>query len=145
MDHSVALSDNRGNSVSLLPGELVSVTDIVKKLGKEVVDQAWSTMNQARDTLQLDAHRVALQEHLDKLSGKSSGVWDRFVRWILSFIPTFDALGHFDLLLSGVPGFENIKIPKEQLLGMYQKLQDTKFVQERDKLRTYISSQSDAI
>jgi hypothetical protein len=28
---------------------------------------------------------------------------------------------------------------------MYQKLQDTKFVQERDKLRAYITSQSDVI
>ena len=61
IDHSVTVSDNRGNSVSLLPGELASVTNILKKLGKEVVDQAWNTMNGARDTLQLEAHRVALQ------------------------------------------------------------------------------------
>lgn len=131
--------------MSLLPGELVSVTNILKKLGKEFVDQAWNTMNQTRDTLQLDAHRAALQEHLDKLSGKTSNIWDRFVRWILSFVPTFAELELLESLLSEVPGLENIKIPKEQLLGMYQKLQDTKFVQERDKVRTYISSQSGAL
>jgi hypothetical protein len=131
--------------VSLLPGELVSVTNILKKLGKELVDQAWNTMNQTRDTLQLDAHRAALQAHLDKLSGKTSNIWDRFVRWILSFVPTFAELELLESLLSEVPGLENIKIPKEQLLGMYQKLQDTKFVQERDKVRTYISSQSGAL
>jgi hypothetical protein len=61
VDHSVSLTDKSGNSVSLLPGELVSVTDILKKLGKEVVDQAWNTMNQTRDTLQLEAHRATLQ------------------------------------------------------------------------------------
>lgn len=61
VDHSVTLSDKRGNSISLLPGELVSVTNILKKLGKEVVDQTWNTMNQTRDILQLEAHRVTLQ------------------------------------------------------------------------------------
>jgi len=40
---------------------------------------------------------------------------------------------------------ENIKIPKEQFLGIYQKIQDTKFVQEREKLRTYIGSHSEAL
>ncbi|MFZ2255625.1 MAG: hypothetical protein WAW59_03305 [Patescibacteria group bacterium] len=71
VDHSVSLTDRRGNTVNLLPGELVSVTDILKKLGKEVVDQTWSTMNQARDMLYLETHRASLQSQLDKLSGKT--------------------------------------------------------------------------
>jgi hypothetical protein len=53
---------------------------------------------------------------LDKLSGKSGGLWDQFVRWILSFVPTFAELEHFELLLSGIPGLEDIKIPKDQIL-----------------------------
>jgi hypothetical protein len=92
------------------------VTNILKKLTRDVVDATWTTWNQARDTVFIDTHRASIQMQLDKLSGKSSGLWDRFVRWILSFVPTFSELEHFELLLSGVPGFENIKIPKEQLL-----------------------------
>jgi len=145
VDHSVSLTDRRGNLVNLLPGELVSVTDILKKLGKEVVDQTWSAMNQARDMLYLETHRASLQSQLDKLSGKTWGLWDSFVRWILSFIPTFADLAILESLLSEVPGFENITIPKEKILALYQKIQDTKFVQERDKIRTYIRSQSESL
>ena len=67
------------------------------------------------------------------------------MRWILSFIPTFDDLAVLESLLSEVPGLENIEIPTEQILSVYQKFQDTYFVQEREKIRTYIESQSGSL
>jgi hypothetical protein len=65
------LTDTRGNTVSLLPGELTSVTNILKKLGKEAIDQTWNTMNRTRDTIFLEAHSTALQVQFDKISGKT--------------------------------------------------------------------------
>lgn len=85
--------------MSLLPGELVSIQNIFKKLGKEVVDQAWNTMNQARDVLFLNEHGANLQKQINILSGQSSNYWDRFVRWILSFIPKFDELSILESLV----------------------------------------------
>lgn len=119
--------------------------DILRKLGKEVVDQTWSTVNQVRDTAFLTEQSERIERNIDILSGRSGGLWDRFVRFILSLFPGFDDLAVLEGLLSDVPGFEHIKIPKEQLLRIYQKIQDTKFVQERDKIRTYIMTESESL
>lgn len=144
VDHSVSLTDNRGNSVSLLPGELVSVTDILKKLGKEIVDSTWSNINQAKDILFLESHTLTLRSNIDTLTGKSGGLWDRFVRWILSFVPTFDDLEVMQSLFGDVTGID-MDIPTEKVMSVYQKIQDTKFVQEREKLRSYILSASGTV
>lgn len=140
IDHSVILSDSQWNTMSLLPGELVSIQNIFKKLGKEVVDQAWNTMNQARDVLFLNEHGANLQKQINILSGQSSNYWDRFVRWILSFIPKFDELSILESLVLKKWSLNDLDISKEHILSIYQKLQDTKFVQERDSLRSYLES-----
>lgn len=145
IDHNIALSDNRGNSVSLLPGEFVSVTDILQRLTRQVVDATWTTWNSARDTVSRQLYTSAIDMQLQKLTGNSTNIWDRFVRWVLSFIPLFDQIKHFELLLSDTASFGELHIPKQQILGIYQKLQDTKFVQEREKIRTYIYNNSGSV
>ena len=92
IDHSVALTDSLGRGVSLLPGELVSVKNILQKLTASVVDSTWALVNTTHDRLFLDTRAEALHSQVDMLSGKSSGLWDRFVRWLLSFLPTFSDL-----------------------------------------------------
>ncbi len=92
IDHSVALTDSLGRGVSLLPGELVSVKNILQKLTASVVDSTWALVNTTHDRLFLDTRAEALRSQVDMLSGKSSGLWDRFVRWLLSFLPTFSDL-----------------------------------------------------
>lgn len=41
VDHGVALSDARGQAITLLPGELVQATNILKKLTTATLDRAW--------------------------------------------------------------------------------------------------------
>lgn len=145
IDHSVTLTDRYDNTLSLLPGEIASVRDILTKLTQDVVDASWNTVNQLRDVTFLSERSRLLQEQVDVLSGKSWGLWDRFVRWILSFVPTFDDLALLQSLVGDIPWLENIEIPREQFMRVYQKLQDTKFVQERDTLRSYIAGHSGSL
>lgn len=49
VDHGMQLSDRFGNSVTLLPGELVSAKNILQKLSQSVIDLSWSTWNQTQD------------------------------------------------------------------------------------------------
>ena len=92
IDHSVSLTDSLGRGVSLLPGELVSVKNILQKLTASVVDSTWALVNTTHDTLFLSARVEAIRTQVYILSGKSGGLWDRFVRWMLSFVPTFSDL-----------------------------------------------------
>lgn len=41
VDHGVQLTDSRGQSLTLLPGELVAATNILKKLTQATLDRAW--------------------------------------------------------------------------------------------------------
>jgi hypothetical protein len=41
VDHSVHLTNILGQAVTLLPGELVEATDILKKLTQATLDRAW--------------------------------------------------------------------------------------------------------
>lgn len=141
----MTLTDKYDNTLSLLPGEIASVRDILEKLTQEVVDTSWNTVNQLRDSVFLSERSRLLQEQVDVLSGKSGGLLDRFVRWILTFIPTFDDLALLQSLTADIPGLENLEIPREQFMRIYQKLQDTKFVQERDALRTYIQNHTESL
>jgi hypothetical protein len=145
IDHSVALTDSLGRGASLLPGELVSVKNILQKLTTSVVDSTWALVNTTRDTTFLSERADTLRTQVDMLSGKSWGLADQFVRWLLSFLPTFSDLAVLEWLLSDVPGFDQVKIPKEKILGLYQKLQDTKFVQERDRIRIYIEREKSTL
>lgn len=110
-----------------------------------MVDTSWNAVNQLRDTVFLSERSRLLQEQVEILSGKSGGLWDRFVRWILSFVPTFDDLAVIETLITDIPGFPDLEIPKEQFMRIYQKLQDTKFVQERDTLRSYIQGHRESL
>ena len=49
MEHGVTLTDLQNHLVTLLPGDIVSATDITKILPQNIVDTAWSSINQARD------------------------------------------------------------------------------------------------
>jgi hypothetical protein len=71
LDHSVALTDSLGRGASLLPGELVSVKNILQKLTSSVVDSTWALVNTAHDTLFLDTRSQELRAQVDLLSGKS--------------------------------------------------------------------------
>ncbi len=92
IDHSVALTDSLGHAASLLPGELVSVKNILQRMTASIVDSSWTLVNTAQDKIFLDARAEILRTQVDMLSGQTSGVWDRFVRFLLSFIPSFSDL-----------------------------------------------------
>jgi hypothetical protein len=71
IDHSVALTDSLGRGASLLPGELVSVKNILQKLTTSVVDSTWALVNTTRDTTFLSERADTLRTQVDMLSGKS--------------------------------------------------------------------------
>ncbi len=85
-----------------------------------------------------------LRDTYTLLAGKSSmlGVWDDFVRWILSWFAPFHDISVFAVISSG--DISNIvNIPEAMVMKWYQAFQSTDFVQERDQFRGAILSIQD--
>ena len=103
VSHSMQLSDISGKSLSLLPGELVSSENIWIKKGKEFIDTTWESINTGFDTLYIESRNQILISQKKFLSGKenSENLWDQFIRKILSFFPSFDALHINQVIESG--------------------------------------------
>ncbi len=90
VDHSVMLSNAFGKFVTLLPGESVMANDIMKKITKGL-DTTWSTLNSLKDASYIQLRNTQLRANYSLLTGKSMAfdIWDRFVRWILSWFSAF--------------------------------------------------------
>ena len=74
---------------------------------------------------------------IDRLKGASDGiskVWDDFVRFFLSFVPGFQDISLFEMFTN--PSSENIPFSTQDILSLYQRIQDKNFVQEREALRS---------
>ena len=137
VDHSIALADGAWRSQTLLPGELVSSKNIVEKLSTTVLDTTWSIWNQTKDDAQIALRFAQESDMIDRLKGTTDGiskVWDDFVRFILSFIPGFHDITLFEVLLwntATTPSFST-----QDIVSLYQRIQDKNFVQEREALRS---------
>lgn len=74
---------------------------------------------------------------IDRLKGTSDGIskmWDDFVRFILSFIPGFQDIPLFEMFTAS--GSSNTSFSTNDILALYQRIQDKNFVQEREALRS---------
>jgi hypothetical protein len=137
VDHAVSLSDGLGRANTLLPGDIVEAKDIFKKLGNTILDTAWNQMNRAQDIADNILHSSQVQKSIDYLK-EAWGIWDRFVRWLLSF---FDGFRDIQVLesLQNIDTNKLWSIPKEYILKWYQRFQNIEFVEEREKIRTIIT------
>ena len=144
VDHSVSLSNQIGQLVTLLPGDSVQASNILAKINKKL-DTTWTTINTAKDTAFMQIRNTELRETYTRLSASSGGVfdmWDRFMRWVLSFFPGFDAIPTLSAISSGnISDMANL--PVSTVMRWYQSFQSTDFVQERDQFRGVIISLSD--
>lgn len=67
-----------------------------------MLDTAWYGINQARDEVFFQTRNLQLREQIDMLSGKSSNIWDHFVRRILSIFPSFQDIPAIESLFSDI-------------------------------------------
>jgi hypothetical protein len=141
IDHSVSLSNQVGQLVTLLPGDSVQASNILAKINNKL-DTTWTTINTAKDTAFMQIRNTELRETYTQLSASSGGVfdmWDRFMRWVLSFFPGFDAIPTLSAISSGnISDMANL--PVSTVMRWYQSFQSTDFVQERDQFRGVIVS-----
>jgi predicted RecB family endonuclease len=70
VDHSVHLTNVLGQAVTLLPGELVEATDILKKLTQATLDRAWGEYNKVRDRAESLIQAVNIEKSIALLDGK---------------------------------------------------------------------------
>lgn len=137
VDHSVSLSDGLGRVATLLPGDIASTQDILKRLGTAALDSAWIELNILQDTAENLIHSAQIEKSINFLK-QVDNIWDRFVRWILSFFSAFKDIKILESL-GNMDAKNMVDIPKEYILKWYQRFQDTKFVQERENIRTLIT------
>ncbi len=143
IDHSVALSNSIGQIVILRPGDSAQANNILNKIGTKL-DTAWIAVNTAKDTAYEILRNTELRNTYALLAGKSevSNIWDRFVRWMLSFFSGFDSISVLSTISSGnITGMADI--PSALVMRWYQSFQSTDFVQERDQFRGAIVSLRD--
>jgi hypothetical protein len=93
----------------------------------------------------MKVRNTELRETYTQLSTSSGGIfdlWDRFMRWVLSFFSGFDAIRTLSVINSG-----NISdiggLSQATVMRWYQSFQSTDFVQERDQFRGVIISLRD--
>ncbi|MBX9809740.1 FecR family protein [Candidatus Gracilibacteria bacterium] len=134
VDHSVTLKNTFGNIVTLLPGEAVQADNILKKI-TTALDTTWISINQAKDDTYMTVRDTSLRATYSLLAGKDAafGIWDRFVRWILSWFSVFQDISVIESIQSGIT--EGVAIPQTILMKWYQSFQGQDFVLERDKIR----------
>ncbi len=129
------LTNALGKFVTLLPGESVMANDILKKINTGL-DNAWISLNKTKDTTYITLRNIQLHTTYSILVGKSSivNIWDRFVRWILSW---FSAFRDIDIITAmNIGDISYLKnLPQNTIMKWYQTFQSTDFVQERDTFR----------
>lgn len=79
-----------------------------------------------------------MKANLSHISGSdASGIWDRFVRYILGWFPDFSSLKISESLHSGdLTGL--VSTQTDVLMSYYQKYQGLDFSTERDRIRSVI-------
>lgn len=137
VDHSVALSDGFGRTATMLPGDIVSAWDILTKLGQDALDTAWAQFNILQDTADNLLHSAQMEKSLGLLK-QAGSIWDRFVRWVLSFFGAFQDIQILETL-SNPDGSKVMNMPKEYLLKWYQRFQDGQFIEERENIRAIVA------
>lgn len=135
VDHSVSLQNSFGKFVTLLPGESVMATDIFKKITGGL-DIAWNSLNSIKDASYTELRDTQLRASYTILTGKSFaiGIWDRFMRWILSWFTAFRDIAIISAMNSG-DTVSLINVPQELIMKWYQTFQSKNFIQERDRFR----------
>ncbi len=139
VSHDMILSDNTGKSVSLLPWDLVSSEDILLRRGKEWLDATWASWNTLADRTYENSRSLLIEKSMLLLSGKwkEGNIGERFLRWILSFFPSFEELDLVKKLSIGT--LENLENMWEWVfIKYYQKLQSTSLIEAKDKVRGYL-------
>lgn len=141
VEHNVMLQGKMWQApVTLMPGEAVRLDDIKKKI-LVGLDTAWVSMNQLKDATYMTVRDSELRWVYDLLIGKSDipDIWDRFVRWTLSwFTPFHDIQVITAMSMSQVS--DMTESSKQKILKWYQTFQSKNFVQERDMMRGTIVS-----
>jgi hypothetical protein len=126
--------------VTLLPGESVMASDIFKKITVKL-DSAWISLNSFKDASYMQLRDAQLRASYGILTGKSITIdlWDRFMRWTLSWFSAFRDISIISAMNSG--DITNlVNIPQELIMKWYQTFQSKNFVQERDRFRGSIVS-----
>jgi FecR protein len=144
IDHSVTLTNALGQIVSLLPGEAVQADNILKKI-TTALDTSWVQLNTVADATYTHIRDTELRSVYTRLahsSGDIFDIWDRFVRWILSFFSGFDSIATLSAIHSGDMSRIS-ELPLSTVMRWYQTFQSTDFVQERDQFRGAIVSLRD--
>jgi FecR protein len=144
IDHSVSLSNSIGQVVTLLPGDIVQASNILQKLSIYIknLDTVWITENTIADSTYMTLRNIEMRDTYTRLSHSTGGIfdlWDRLMRWILSFFSGFDAIRVLSSIHTGdLTNMTNM--PQATLMKWYQSFQSTDFVQERDQFRWAIIS-----
>lgn len=136
IDHAVMLENNFFQSSLLLPGEIVSATNIFEKLGREVLDQIWEDAMTLKNETYKSVRADEMARAWEILAGNvlEKNYWDEFVRWILSFFNAFKEL-EFVRTIESLDAEAILKIPSDTLIKLYQNLKIGDFVLERDVIR----------
>ena len=109
--------------------------DIFRKINSGL-DTAWISLNRTKDTTYTTLRNIQLHTTYSILAGKSSmvDIWDRFVRWILSWFSAFRDIDIISAMNAGdITYLKNL--PQATIMKWYQTFQSTDFVQERDIFR----------
>ena len=153
VDHIVTLKNNIFQTVELMPGEIVSVWDMFKKLSSSAIDAAWEQANILRDQSYELMRSTHLESAWDLLAGKMTAengwdaLWkwfDGLVRWILEKFSVFREVNVAEKIES-LDAQAIMNMPQETLLKWYQILKTNNFVEERDVLRGGIMNMSGAL
>jgi hypothetical protein len=142
VDHSVHLTNILGQAVTLLPGELVEATDILKKLTQATLDRAWWEYNRVQDNAERLLQSVSIEKSLERLNGTFGlgSFWDGFVRFFLKQIPLFSDIRLMEQI-RWIWKYTPESISIEDAMHWYQHLQDTKFIQERESIRILLEKE----
>jgi len=126
--------------VMLMPGEAVLATDILQKITTQL-DTAWISVNEIKDAAYTTLRDTQLRATYSILTGQSKifDIWDRFVRWILSWFSAFRDIDIITAMSSGDISYLKT-ISQNAIMKWYQAFQSKDFIQERDQIRGSIMS-----
>jgi hypothetical protein len=139
VDHSVRLTNTIGQAVTLLPGELVEASNILKKLTQDVLDRAWGEYNRVRDQAEILVRNLMTEQTISLLWGDKeyATFWHDIVRSILKYIPGFQDIRVLEDILEASTSIST-DVSVDGVMRWYQRFQDTKFVQERENIRALL-------
>lgn len=141
IDHSITLENNNLNIfgkkfVLVMPGEIVSASNILEKLTQEIIDKTWEYSSNIKNSNYIQEHSQNIENSWKKISWilSENNYWDIFVRKILSYFDSFNDL-EIAKKINSLDINQISEIPTEFLLKYYQKFKIWDFAKERDILR----------